>query len=72
MSGALLQDLVVAAIVLAAAGFLVWRRVRRRARPSPLCGDCPACATAEKAKDDWGLIEPVAPRPLRRAKPRRP
>lgn len=72
MSNELLQTIAVAAIVLAAAGFLVWRRVRRKARPSPLCGDCPACATAEKTKSDWGLIEPVAPRPVRRVKPRRP
>jgi len=71
MSGELLQNLAVAAIVLAAAGFLVWRRMRRKARPSPLCGDCPACATAEQEKADWGLLADAGPRARRGAKPRR-
>ena len=39
-----LQNLAVAVIVLGAVGFLVWRRVRRRARPTAMCGDCPGCA----------------------------
>lgn len=57
MSGALLQDVAVVTIVLAAAGFLVWRRVRRKARPSPLCGDCPACGAAEERKADWSITD---------------
>lgn len=71
MSGELLQDVAVAAIVLAAAGFLLWRRMRRKARPSPLCGDCPACATAEQEKADWGVLADAAPRARPRAKARR-
>jgi hypothetical protein len=57
VSGALLQEIAVGAIVLGAVGFLVWRRVRRRARPSPLCGDCPACAAAEERKEDWAITD---------------
>jgi hypothetical protein len=44
MSGELLQDALVALIVVAAVGFLVWRRVRARRKPTPFCGDCPRCA----------------------------
>jgi len=71
MSGALVQDVAVAAIVLAAAGFLVWRRVRRKARPSPLCGDCPACGAAEEAKHDWSRTDGSARGARRSVKPRR-
>lgn len=71
MSGALLQDVAVVAIVLAAVGFLVWRRVRRKARPSPLCGDCPACGAAEERKGDWSLTDGSASRAPRHGKARR-
>ena len=47
MNGELLQNALVALIVLSAAVFLVMRRVRARRRASPLCGDCPGCATAK-------------------------
>ena len=62
---ALLQDALVALVVLAAAGFLVWRRVRRRARPGAFCGECPGCATGPRAPQDpplLGISEP-GPRP---------
>jgi len=65
-----LQTVLVAAIVLAAAAFLVWRRMRRKARPSPLCGDCPACATTAQEKDDWGLVGATFARGRRAAKRR--
>lgn len=68
---ALVQNVLVAAIVLAAAGFLVWRRVRAKRRPSPACGDCPACATTEKQKSDWALVGTTTPRAKRHAGPRR-
>jgi hypothetical protein len=42
---ALVQNALVAAIVLGAAGFLVWRRVRARRKLTPYCSDCPGCAT---------------------------
>lgn len=71
MSGALVQDVAVVAIVLAAVAFLVWRRVRRKARPSPLCGDCPACGAAEQAKNDWSLTDGSGRGARRRAKTRR-
>lgn len=71
MNNELLQTIAVAAIVLAAVGFLVWKRVRRKARPSPLCGDCPACATVEKQKSDWALVGTTAPPPKRHAGARR-
>lgn len=71
MSGALVQDVAVVAIVLAAVAFLVWRRVRRKARPSPMCGDCPACGAAEQAKGDWSLTDGSARGAKRPAKPRR-
>lgn len=71
MSGALLQDVAVVTIVLAAAGFLVRRRVRRKARPSPLCGDCPACGTAEEAKSDWSLTDGGGPGARRSGRARR-
>ena len=44
MSNALIQNVLVAVIVLAAAGFLVWQRVRARRKLTPFCGDCPRCA----------------------------
>ncbi|MCC6350457.1 MAG: FeoB-associated Cys-rich membrane protein [Candidatus Eisenbacteria bacterium] len=72
MSNETLQNIAVAVLVLGAAVFLVWKRVHRKARPSPLCGDCPACATAEKQKSDWGLIGGLrAPRPKPGAATRR-
>ncbi len=37
----------------------VWRRVRRKARPSPLCGDCPACgAQCRRPGRPWGQASP--------------
>lgn len=70
MSNETLQNVAVGLIVVAAIGFLVWKRVRRKARPSPLCGDCPACATADKARDNWALVGTPTPRP-RHARPPR-
>ncbi len=56
MSGELLQNLAVAAIVVAAIGFLGWRWLRRRARPSAMCGDCPGCVPAPKPDHQTGLV----------------
>lgn len=70
MSNETLQTLAVAAIVAGAIAFLVWRRVRRKARPSPLCGDCPACTTTARERDDWGLVGSTFPRAHRAAKRR--
>ena len=53
---ALLQDVIVGAIVLAAVAFLVARRVRRKARPSAMCGDCPGCATGPQAPTGRTLV----------------
>ena len=44
MNNELVQNVVVAVIVLAAAGFLVRQRVRARRKLTPFCGDCPRCA----------------------------
>lgn len=65
MSGDLLQDALVALFVLAAAGFLVWRRVRARRRPTPFCGDCPGCATGPQAPAEPPLVSIGEP-PVRR------
>ena len=56
MNGDLVQNALVALIVAAAAGFLVMKRVRARRRPTPLCGDCPACASGESAPDEQTLV----------------
>ena len=44
MSNALIQNVLVALIVLGAASFLVRQRVRARRKLTPYCGDCPRCA----------------------------
>ena len=44
MNNELVQNVLVAVIVLAAAGFLVRQRVRARRKLTPFCGDCPRCA----------------------------
>ena len=44
MSNDLIQNVLVAVIVLGAAGFLVRQRVRARRKLTPYCGDCPRCA----------------------------
>ena len=62
---ALLQNVAVGAIVLGAAGFLVWRRVRRRARPTPMCGDCPNCAAESPAPPRSTLVN-IGESPRRR------
>lgn len=56
MSGAWLQDALVAVIVLAAAGFLAWTRVRARRRPTPYCGDCPGCESGPAAPDRSPIV----------------
>jgi hypothetical protein len=48
-SGFGIQDGIVAALTLLALAWLVRRRVRRRARPTPLCEECPGCAPARGA-----------------------
>jgi len=50
----LIQNLAVGLIVLGAVGFLVWRRVKRRARPTAMCGDCPGCAPVPKPESAKG------------------
>lgn len=40
-----LQDAIAALAVLLALAWLVRRAVRKKARPTPFCGDCPGCAT---------------------------
>jgi hypothetical protein len=40
-----LQDAIAALAVLLALAWLVRRAVRKKARPSPVCGDCPGCAS---------------------------
>lgn len=56
MSGELLQDALVALIVLAAAGFLVWKRVRSKRRATPFCENCPGCGSGPQAPADPGLV----------------
>lgn len=61
---ALLQNVLVALIVLAAAGYLVARRVRARRRATPLCDDCPGCASTPPANLGEPLVgigEPGTP-----------
>jgi len=43
-----IQDVVVALLALAALAWLVRQRLRRRARPTPLCEECPGCAPAAR------------------------
>jgi hypothetical protein len=45
MSGLGIQDLIAGLLVLLALAWLVRRALRRRARPTPFCGECPGCAT---------------------------
>lgn len=72
MSNEILQTIAVAVIVLAAAAFLVWRRVRKKARPSSQCGDCPACGPTETQPDDWSKLESPQPKlVVRRGNPSR-
>jgi hypothetical protein len=59
VSGAWLQNLGVAVIVLAAAGFLLRRQLTRRARP-PGCDTCPNCAVQPPAPTLIELGEPDA------------
>ena len=40
-----LQDAIAALAVLLALAWLVRRAVRRKARATPFCGECPGCAT---------------------------
>ena len=40
-----LQDAIATLAVLAALAWLVRRAVRRKARRTPFCGECPGCAT---------------------------
>jgi len=54
-----IQDVVAALLALAALAWLVRRRLRRRARPTPLCDECPGCAPARGAAR-------TTPLPLRR------
>ena len=44
-----IQDVVVAALTLLALAWLVRRRLRRRARLTPLCEECPGCAPARSS-----------------------
>ncbi len=44
MNSELIQNALVALIVLGAASFLVRQRVRARRKLTPYCGDCPRCA----------------------------
>jgi hypothetical protein len=46
MNGALVQEIVAFAVVGVAAAWLIVRRVRRKAKPTPYCGDCPSCEVA--------------------------
>ena len=41
-----IQDVVAAVLALAALAWLVRRRLRRKARPTPFCEECPGCAPA--------------------------
>ena len=70
MSNETLQTLAVAVIVTAAVAFLVWRRVRRKARPSSQCGNCPACGPAAAPVDDWSKLENPRLKLVRRGKAR--
>lgn len=49
MSGLGLQDVIAGLLVLLALAWLVRRALRRRARPTPFCGECPGCATTSHA-----------------------
>ena len=40
-----LQDAIATLAVLLALAWLVRRAVRKKARPTPFCGECPGCAT---------------------------
>jgi hypothetical protein len=46
MTGLWLQDLAAGLLALVALAWLVRRAVRRRARATPFCGECPGCATS--------------------------
>jgi hypothetical protein len=71
VSNETLQTVAVAAIVLAAVAFLAWRRVRRRARPTSQCGNCPACGPPAEEKADWSALGNPVIRVVRRGKPTR-
>jgi hypothetical protein len=42
------QDLAAALLALLALAWLVRRAVRRKARATPFCGECPGCATGSE------------------------
>lgn len=43
------QDLAAGVLALLALAWLVRRAVRKRARPTPFCGECPGCAAPTPA-----------------------
>lgn len=49
MTGIGFQDLAAGALALLALAWLVRRAVRKRARPTPFCGECPGCAAPTPA-----------------------
>ena len=53
----LVQNALVVLVVLGAAGFLVWRHVRARRKPTPFCGECPGCATDQAKPAETPLIK---------------
>lgn len=60
MGGLGAQDLLVAVLALGALAWLVRRRLRRRARLTPFCDECPGCGPARAGG-------PVAPPPAARS-----
>jgi hypothetical protein len=50
--GPLWQDLAAGAVAVAAVAWLIRRRLRRRVRVTPYCGDCAACAPERPAPAD--------------------
>lgn len=65
MSGALFQNVAVAAIVVGAVSFLVWKRVRARRRATPFCENCPGCEAGSSAPQGRQLLNIEPPRPRR-------
>ncbi len=47
----LVQELIAGLLVLAAAGYLLWRRLRKRAA-SELCEGCPSAACGSRGEPD--------------------
>jgi hypothetical protein len=56
VSGVVLQNVAVALIVLGAVAFLLRRQIRRRAKPTALCGDCEGCAPVAGSEKGTGLV----------------